>query len=227
MNDTPELRHRIFSLFPFLAKAGRDAQAELFKYGTLVRHPPERLLCLEGEKCSCVPLVLSGQARVYKIGESGREITLYRVGPGESCIMAASCILSDFRFPAFSATETSVEAVVISPEVLHQFVNRFQIWREYLCGMLASRLAEVITVLEAVAFRRMDTRMAEYLLHRAHEGDTIKRTHQEIAIDLGTSREVVSRVLEEFEREGLIVLSRGEIRTEDVKGLGRFSYHVA
>jgi CRP/FNR family transcriptional regulator len=227
MNDTPELRQKIFGLFPFLGRAEPDVQAELFAHGSLARLPRGQLLCLEGNKCSCIPLVLQGQARVYKLGESGREITLYRIEPGDSCIMTASCILSGVPFPAFAVTETEVEAVLVQPEELRRWMNRIQVWRNYVFGLLASRLGEVIAVIEEVAFRRVDMRTAEYLINSGRDGGTIKKTHQEIATDLGTSREVVSRILKEFEREGLVALSRGEIRTENAKGLELFAHHLA
>lgn len=215
MNDSPEFREKVFSLFPLFAQAGQDVQAELFQHAKLAELPAKQLICLEGSKCSCIPLVLEGRARVYKLSESGREITLYRVEPGESCIMTASCILSDVEFPAFAAAETEVEAIVIPPDILHRWINQYEVWRQFLCGMLASRLSEVIAVVEEVAFQRVDTRTAEYLLQSAGANGAIKKTHQDIATDIGTSREVVSRILKEFEHQGLITLSRGAIQTEN------------
>jgi CRP/FNR family transcriptional regulator len=219
MKDSPELQEKIFNLFPLFRNASQDVQAELFEHGKLAELPAGQFICHEGSKCSCIPLVLEGRARVYKLSESGREITLYRVEPGESCIMTASCILSGVEFPAFAATETKVEAIVISPEFLHRWVNQYEVWRQFLCGMLASRLSEVIAVVEEVAFRRVDTRTAEYLLHSGGVDGAIRKTHQDIATDIGTSREVVSRILKEFEHQGLITLARGEIQTENSNAL--------
>lgn len=227
MNDNPELRKKIFGLFPFLEKAGQDVQAELFRCGTLINPSRGQTLCLEGNQCGCVPLVLKGQVRVYKLGESGREITLYRVEPGETCVMTASCIIASVTFPAFAVAETEVEAVVIPPDVLREWMNKYQPWRDFVFAMLASRLAEVIAVVEEVAFKRVDARIAEYLLSAGHEGSALRKTHYEVATDLGTSREVVSRILKEFEHEGLISLSRGEIRTENTKELERFAHPFA
>lgn len=221
MNDSPGLRQKIFDLFPLFGNASQAVQAELFEHATLAELPAGQFICHEGSKCSCIPLVLEGSARVYKLSESGREITLYRVEPGESCIMTASCILSGVEFPAFAATETEVEAIVIPPEILHRWVDQYQVWRQFLCGMLASRLSEVIAVVEEVAFQRVDTRTAEYLLQSAGANGAIKKTHQDIATDIGTSREVVSRILKEFEHKGLITLARGEIQTQDSNELLR------
>lgn len=219
MQDTPELRTKVFRLFPFLENAGPEAQVDFFGNTKLVSLDPQQFICLEGDKCSCIPLVLNGTARVYKLSESGRELTLYRVEPGESCIMTASCILSGAVFPAFAATETSVEAIVVSPEHLHRWVNQHEAWRTFLCSMLALRLSEVIAVVEEVAFQRVDMRTADYLLHAAGDDGSILKTHQDIAADIGTSREVISRVLKDFEHKGLISLSRGRIHTLKRDGL--------
>jgi len=221
MKDSPKLREKIFNVFPWFAKAGLDVQAELFEHGTLAQIPADQFLCLEGNKCSGIPMVLEGRARVYKLSESGREITLYHVEPGESCILSASCIMSDVQFPAFVATETEFEAIVIPPAILHLWVKQYEVWSEFLWRMLASRFSEVISLVEEVAFQRVDKRAAEYLLHLAGADGKIKRTHQEIAADMGTSREVISRILKEFEHKGMITLSRGEIHAENLEELRR------
>jgi CRP/FNR family transcriptional regulator len=223
MSDSSQIREKVFKWFPMFENASQDVQAELFAHGKIAELPKDHFICLEGNKCSCIPLVLEGLARVYKLSESGREITLYRVEPGQSCIMTASCILSGVEFPAFAATETEVEAIVIPPEILHHWVNKYEIWRDFLCGMLASRLAEVISVVEEVAFQRVDTRTAEYLLQSAGADGAVKKTHLDIATDIGTSREVVSRILKEFEHRGLIRLSRGGIQTKNVNELLRIA----
>ena len=221
MKDTTQLREKVFRKFPLFGKAGQDVQTELFEHAALVQIPAHQFICLEGNKCSGIPLVLEGRARVYKLSESGREITLYRVEPGDSCILTASCIMSDIEFPAFVATETDVEAIVVPPAVLHRWVNQYEVWSEFLWTMLASRFAEVISLVEEVAFQRVDKRTAEYLVHAADADGIIKKTHQDIAADIGTSREVISRILKEFEHSGLVTLSRGEIRADDLKELRR------
>jgi CRP/FNR family transcriptional regulator len=221
MKDTPELREKVFNLFPCFGKAGDDVQAELFEHGNLAELPAGQFICLEGNKCSGIPLVLGGRARVYKLSESGREITLYRVEPGESCILTASCIMSDVEFPAFAATETEVEAIVIPPAILHRWVSQYEVWSVFLWGLLASRFSEVLSLVEEVAFQRVDKRTAEYLLQSAGADGRIKKTHQDIAADIGTSREVISRILKEFEHKGLITLSRGEIHAENLDELRR------
>jgi CRP/FNR family transcriptional regulator, anaerobic regulatory protein len=116
-------------LFPLFGTAGGNLQNELFEHATLVEIPARQFICLEGNKCSGIPLVLKGHARVYKLSESGREITLYRVEPGDSCILTASCIMSGVEFPAFVATETEVEAMIIPSAVLQRWVNEYEVIR--------------------------------------------------------------------------------------------------
>jgi len=129
--------------------------------------------------------------------------------------------MSGVEFPAFAATETKLEAIVIPPQVLQRWVTQHTVWSEYLWSLLSSRLAEVISLVEEVAFQRVDKRTAEYLLHLASADGKVTKTHQDIAADLGSSREVISRILKEFENRGLISLSRGEIHIENLIALQR------
>jgi len=219
VKDISKLSAKVLGLFPAFGKAGPEVQAELFEHAALVEIPAHQFICLEGNQCNGIPLVLEGRARVYKLSESGREITLYRVEPGDSCILTASCIMSGVVFPAFVATETDVEAIVIPPAILRRWVNQYDVWNQFLWTMLATRLAEVLSLVEEVAFQRVDKRTAEYLLGAAAADGKIKKTHQDISADLGTSREVISRILKDFEHKGFITLARGEIHTENPDGL--------
>ena len=218
-----KLSEKIFSLFPLFGNASHDVQAELFEHATRVDIPAHQFICLEGSQCSGIPLVLEGRARVYKLSESGREITLYHVEPGDSCILTASCIMSGVEFPAFVATETNVEAIVIPPAILRRWVDQHHVWNQFLWSMLATRFAEVLSLVEEIAFQRVDKRTAEYLLQMAGGDGKVKKTHQDISADIGTSREVISRILKDFEHKGFITLARGEIHTENVDGLRRAS----
>ncbi len=177
-------------------------------------------ICYEGDECHHLALVVSGAARVFKLAESGREITLYRVEPGECCILTASCMLSGERFPANATVETELEAVLIPQRQVTAWMGESAVWRQFLWKLLAERLGDVISLVEEVAFRRMDERLGEYLAdHAEHHGSVLQATHQKIAADLGTSREVVSRMLKDFEQRGLLQLSRGRIELGDADAL--------
>ena len=109
MKDTPQLRAKIFGLFPFLKNAAHEIQTEFFEQGNLTRFECRQPICVQEDKCTCVPFILEGTARVYKLGQSGREITLYRIHPGECGVMIAVCNASHMPCPAFTAAETEVE----------------------------------------------------------------------------------------------------------------------
>lgn len=169
-------------------------------------------ICHQGDTCTHLALVTAGCARVYKLAESGREITLYRVEPGECCILTASCMLSGRAFPADATVESDLDAVLIPQSRVLKWMTSYESWRHYLWDLLAGRLGDVISLVEEVAFRRMDERLGDYLAtHARDKGPVLLATHQQIAADLGTSREVVSRMLKDFQSRGLLSLSRGRI----------------
>lgn len=218
---SPELEQRLRSAFPQLF--ADDAQfMQRIAQGALVKSlPAGQYVCHEGDSCGFLPLLIAGRARVHKVAESGREITLYRIEPGESCVLTASCIMSDIPFPALAITETEVEALLVPAAAVRGWIGESVAWRNYIFRMVAHRLADVIAVVEEVAFRRMDARVAALLLERGTDGGIARTTHQEIAVELGSSREVISRILRDLENDGMIRRQRGEILLLNAAGLGR------
>jgi CRP/FNR family transcriptional regulator len=211
---------RILEALPILARAEPTLLRE-FKQSAFVAHIPKgRDVFMEGEHVDSIALLISGVVRVFKIGEMGREITLYRFGNGESCILTANAILNQKTFPAIAVVESEAEAVMIPAAVFRDWVRRYDLWREFVFDLLSQRLASVMTILDEVVFLRMDARIADFLLKKAKAGSRIQITHQEIAGELGTSREVVSRILEGFASAGLISSARGELEVLDSEGLG-------
>jgi len=207
------LEQRLLETFGFLRDCDERIYREFLSLAFVVKLEKGQPVSSEGAECSHLALVLSGNARVYKLGESGREITLYRVGPGQSCVLTASCIQSHQPFPAFAECEQAVEAVLIPAGDLNRWMAESAPWRDYVFSLVAKRMANIIGLVEEVVFRRMDRRIAAYLLSRCRDADTetIQATHQEIASDLGTSREVVSRILKDLETGGHISVARGAI----------------
>jgi CRP/FNR family transcriptional regulator len=144
---------------------------------------------------------------------------LYRFGLGQSCILTANAILSQRSFPAIATVEEEAEAVMIPAEVFRAWVNKYDLWREFVFDLLSERLSTVMAVVDEVVFKRMDRRVASLLLNQAKVQNPMRITHQEIAAELGSSREVISRILEDFSREGLIESGRGTIEALDLEGL--------
>ncbi|OGD22966.1 MAG: hypothetical protein A2W03_06250 [Candidatus Aminicenantes bacterium RBG_16_63_16] len=149
--------------------------------------------------------------RVYKIAESGREITLYEIFPGETCILNAACILSHKNYPANATALTSGWMVHLPGSVFLELIEDFAEMRAFVFSLFSQRLAEIMELVEEVTFRRQDERLVEYIIKKSSDNE-LHTTHQAIANDLGTSREVVSRILKSLEQQKKIVLSRSLIR---------------
>ena len=210
---------RISLALPILQQANPQLVRKFQRSALLTKIPRGRDVFLEGSQVDAIALLISGVVRVYKIGETGREITLYRFGNGQSCILTANAILSKKTFPAIATVEKEAEAVVIPADTFRDWVVRYDLWREFVFDLLSQRLSTVMAVVEEIAFRRMDARVASLLLARVGMQNPIRITHQEIASELGSSREVISRLLEDFNERGLIRSGRGEIEVWDLRGL--------
>jgi len=147
--------------------------------------------------------------RVYLVSREGREITLYRIQPGGSCVLTASCILGGSGFPALAEVEKEVLAWAVPAAVFREWVARSEFWRHYVFQLLGDRLAAVLMRLEETSFERVDWRLARILLAG---GEEWIGTHQRLAVEIGTAREVVSRILERWRRAAWIESKRGRIK---------------
>jgi len=214
-----EQYQRISTVLPFLKSAEPQMLREFQQVASLMRIPAGRDVFVEGDRVDGIALLISGVVRVYKISESGREITLYRFGLGESCILTANAILKQIDFPAIASVEQEAEAVMIPAPVFREWVRRYDVWRDFVFNLLTQRLASIILIVDEVAFRRMDVRIAALLLDRSQAQNPVLITHQEIASELGSSREVISRLLEDFSEQGLLRSGRGEVEILDNQGL--------
>jgi CRP/FNR family transcriptional regulator, anaerobic regulatory protein len=206
---------RLNRTLPVLQHSELQMQRELIADAIYARIPQGHDVFLEGDSIDAIALLLSGVVRVYKIGETGREITLYRFGHGESCILTANAILSRQSFPAIATVEKDAEAILVPADSFRGWVSRYTPWRDFVFDLFAQRLASVIAVVEEVAFRRMDGRVAVLLLSRGQAQNPLHITHQQIASELGSSREVISRLLEDFNSRGMIRMRRGTIEILD------------
>lgn len=214
-------RSELHSAFPDF---GPELQEALLQAGISRTIPRNTVIYEEGFPCEMVPFLIKGQVRVYKIAETGREITLYRVQSGQTCVLSSSCGLSGTNYPAIAEAEEEVELLAVPVREYTRLTSHYPELQRFVNRTLSERLAELMLVVEEVAFRRVDLRLAEHLVESCSTSDEdhLTITHAQLAVELGTAREVVSRILKDFERQGMVRLGRGEIFVTDTAGLARY-----
>jgi len=173
--------------------------------------PVDVIVCKSGDVCENLVIVLEGQVKVYRPSVNGKSLTLYTVNKNESCILTASCILNQTLFPAFAVTTTEVTALSIPPDKVIDWLEHEPRWQKYMFGLLSQRMINLIELVDTIAFEPLDVRLKAWLKDQSYK-NIIQITHQQIAEDLASSREVISRLLKKFEKEGLIELGRGTIK---------------
>ncbi|MEL6957400.1 MAG: Crp/Fnr family transcriptional regulator [Pseudomonadota bacterium] len=152
-----------------------------------------------------------GRIRVSQTSHNGREIVLYRVDAGESCVLTTACMLAEEAYSAEGTAETDITAIVLPKAAFDQLVAEEEAFRKFVFAAYSRRLIDLLRVVDDVAFGRLDVRLAERLLELAGTGDEIRTTHQHLATELGTAREVISRVLQDFQKREMIGQSRGRV----------------
>lgn len=190
-----------------------------------VAAPAGTILARPGDVLPHFVLLTSGIVKVSGISQGGREIVLYRVAAGETCVLSAAALLGGLALGAELTAETDFAGFALPHNLFHELVVASQLFRQMIFSTLATRLQEIVALLEDVAFRRIDARLADYLI--AHKATVLDLTHQDIAAELGTAREVVSRQLKEFERRGWLSLTRGHITLVNRDALSQVSRTAA
>ena len=174
----------------------------------------------ERRPCQGFPMLLSGAIKVVKSAPNGRELQLYRVEPGESCVLTSSCLLGNAVYSARGIAERDLELLVLPPPAFQRLLESHQPFRRFVFSLFSERLAELMQLVEEVAFRKLDQRLAALLLGK---GRVIQTTHQAIADELGSVREIISRLLKSFAEQRLVALSREQIEVLDPAGLKRIA----
>lgn len=188
--------------------------------------PADTVMLCKGDSCSSFLLVTKGSLRVHETSESGREIVLYRVFPGDVCVLSLNSLLDDVPFSAEAVSETPLEGVALSPQQFQQALAESAGFRNFVLSTLARRMCDVLARVDEIAFRRLDHRLACTLfqLFQQNGTETLKITHQDLAKELGTTREVTSRLLKDFEqKQGCIRLHRGSIELVSRNDLAAFA----
>lgn len=170
-----------------------------------------------GADCTGLLLVKSGQLRAFILSDEGREITVYRLFERDMCLFSASCILRSIQFDVTVTAEKDTELWIISADIYKKIMEESAAAANYTNEIMASRFSEVMWLLEQVMWKSMDKRMAAFLLEEAaiEDTDRLNITHESIANHLGTHREVITRMLRYFQREGMVSLTRGSVEITD------------
>ena len=196
----------LFSLFTF----EKDLLDEI-EHSEIIEINPGTVILKENQFIKVVPLVLEGSIKLRKLDPNGREIIFYHIEPGESCILSITSCLNDKESQAEAIIEKKTRLVVVEAEKIKSWMDRFPSWRKFVVKLYYNRMAELMTLVDLVLFKSVDVRLIQHLKDNAVNSE-VETTHQQLAGELGTAREVISRLLKQMERDQLISLERGKIK---------------
>ena len=213
---------QIESHYPVLAELPQKLQQEISAAAQSVTVASGATIFDERQPCQGFPFILSGAIRVAKVSASGRELPLYRVTPGETCIITSSCLLGNVPYNARGTAESETVLVVLPQGLFTELLAQAP-FRNFIFNLFAERMADLMRLVEEVAFRKLDQRLAALLLGK---GRVVHATHQQLADELGSVREMISRLLKGFSEQGLVGLGREQIEIRDAAGLRRVAEAV-
>jgi len=193
--------------------------SDIFDQSGIIHLPEKTTIFHQGDACHNYLIVIRGSIRVFTRAENGREIVLYRLHNGDSCILTTSCLFGQTRYPAEGISETEVTALAVPSRIFDKAIQQSDSFRRMVFSSFTTHVHLLITLVEEVAFGKLDIRLAKCLLKHQENTHIIKITHQELATELGSAREVISRQLKELEQKKMILLHRGSIAIIDRTGL--------
>lgn len=199
-------------LFPALADAAPATLTRIVEHGIHRKVAAGTIMFDAHTPCGGFPLVLSGTIKVMQRYPNGRELPLYRVKPGESCLLSGSCLLGHVDYTATGIADTAVELLIVPPKDFHALIATDEAFRNHVFSLFGERLATLLSLVEAIAYQKLDQRLAALLIAK---GDPVRATHQALADELGSVREIVSRLLRVFEDKGWVDVARERIRITD------------
>ena len=212
---------RILALYPALAGLPAARLAELLQPQAVMRLPAGTQVFAEHQPCQGFPLLVEGSIKVVKLAASGRELMLYRVAPGGSCIISSSCLLGHTEYNARGIAETPLTLLALPVGTFSTLMLEHTPFRDFVFHLFADRIGELMQLVEEVAFSRLDQRLAKLIL--ARNTDSLNVTHQQLADELGSVREIVSRLLKGFAAQGLVTLGREQLTISDRPGLQKLA----
>lgn len=205
--------------FPSLRDIKDAAWRRTVKAARVVTIEPGKIMFRENDACANFLLIVDGSVRVQRLAANGQVITLYHLGAGQACELTTTCLLGGKCYPAEGVAETRVRVVMIPAGLFRETLAQSPAFSQFVFSSIDKGMNELILLVEEVAFGHVDRRLAQCLIHMSQSRDYVDITHQELAEELGTAREVVSRVLKEFERQGWVRLRRGHIELFDRRRL--------
>ena len=206
---------RAAARFPMLARLAPDDHARVMSvmhYPTL--EPGDIAYSLDAP-CPNYLMCLDGRTRVFKTSDNGREILIYKVGGGGTCALTTQCLFSNTTFPAESIAETRTELAALPAPLFRTFIAEMPVFRDFVLSDYTQLLGTMLSFVDALAFQTIEQRLARRLLVEAGEQLVIEKTHQQIASDIGSVREIVSRQLGNWEKKGWVSVARGKISILD------------
>jgi CRP/FNR family transcriptional regulator len=212
---------RLLTLYPALSGLPAERLAALLQPGAVMHLPAGTAVFAEHQPCQGFPLLLEGSIKVVKLAASGRELMLYRVGPGGSCIISSSCLLGHTEYNARGIAETPLTLLALPVPAFAALMLDHAPFRDFVFHLFAERIGELMQLVEEVAFSRLDQRLAKLLLARNEV--VLNVTHQQLADELGSVREIVSRLLKGFSAQGLVTLGREQLTIADRAGLQKMA----
>lgn len=213
-------RLKLLQLYPMLRELpGAEVEA-LLENATVMRPPSGATLFDENQPCRGFPLLLSGSIRVIKAAPNGRELQLYRVKPGESCILTSGCLMGHSNYQARGLAEAGLEMIFLPSSAFYDLLGKHEAFRNYVFNLFSERLTDLMQLVTAVAFQKLDQRLAKLLIGKP---SPIHTTHQALADELGSAREMVSRLLKGFAEHGWVELGREQIEIVNPAALKEFA----
>lgn len=207
----PEILSLIRQHYPQLAE--RNLQDEIANEGTIMHFKAGSLIMDFGAYVKIMPLIIKGSIKVSREDEEGNELFLYYLKPGETCSMSFTCCLMDKKSEIRTVAEEDTTLIGIPTRFMDEWMSRYPSWKNFVMTSYDNRMLELVRTIDSIAFKKMDERLMDYLEQKAEANDsrTLNATHQEIAYDLNASREAVSRLLKQLEKEGVVQLGRNRI----------------
>jgi len=207
------MKEKILKLFPFMNEMSNSDFSNFFEASNIRISEVGTVLASEGQKCTGAILLLSGILRLYKLSEDGKEMTIYRLRKGEICTLTLYCILGNSDYPLIAEVEEKATYLHLPPQVVKSMIFSNEVWQKHIFTVMSKRLADMLIIIEEIAFRNMNTRLIKFLndISSSSTSNEINATHEKIASELGTDRVVISRLLKSFENKGAIKLTRGKI----------------